>query len=71
MDSRIDLSMKNTVVELKGNDLTVLLADRICMKNSTEEDNVRESALIKRRWARGDAEYCSTDCAVQQQSIHN
>ena len=70
MDSCIDLSMKNSVVELKGNDLTVLV-DRICMKNSTEEDNVRESALIKRRWARGDAEYCNTDCAVQQQSIHN
>ena len=71
MDSRIDLSMKSSVVELKGNDFTVLLADGICMKNSTEEDNVRKSALIKRRWARGDAEYRSTDCAVQQQSIHN
>ena len=71
MDRRIDLSMKNNVVELKINDLTVLLVDGICMKNSTEEDNVRKSALIKRRWARGDAEYCSTDYVVQQQSIRN
>ena len=63
--------MKNSVVELKVNDLIVLLADRICMKNSTEEDNVRTSAVIKRRWARDHAEYHSTDCVVQQQSIHN
>ena len=63
--------MKNSVVELKVNDLTVLLADKICMENSTEEDNIRTSAVIKRRWARGHAEYRSTDCAVQQQSIHN
>ena len=68
---RIDLSIKNSVVELKVNDLTVLLADRICMKNFTEDDNVRTSAVIKRRWAQGHAEYRSIDCAVQQQSIHN
>ena len=43
--------MKNNVVELKVNDLTVLLADKICMKNFTKEDNVRTSAVIKRHWA--------------------
>ena len=47
-DKRIDLSMKN-VVELGVYDLTILLADRICMKNSTEEDNVRRRAVINRR----------------------
>ena len=65
-DRCIDLSMKNSVVELKVNDLTVLLADGICMKNFTEEDNVRTSAVFKRRWARGHAECRSTDCAIQQ-----
>ena len=40
-DRRIDLSMKNSVVQLIVNDLTVLLVDGICMKNSTKEDNVR------------------------------
>ena len=65
MDRRIDLSM-NSVVQLKVNDLTVLLADGICMKDSTEEDNVRTSAVIKRRWAQGHVEYRNTDCAIQQ-----
>ena len=62
--------MKN-VVELGVHDLTVFLVDRICMKNSTEEDNVRTSAVMKRRWARGHAEYHIIVCVVQLQSIHN
>ena len=62
--------MKN-IVELGVNDMTVLLADRICMKNFTEEDNVRTRAVINRRWARGHVEYRITGCAVQLHSIHN
>ena len=69
-DRRIDLSMKN-IVELGTYDLTVLLADRIYMKNSTEEENVRTGAVMKHRWARGHAEYRITSYAVQLQSIHN
>ena len=62
--------MKN-VVELGVYDLTVLLVNRICMKNSIEEDNVRTRVVINCRWARGHVEYRITGCAVQLQSIHN
>ena len=63
--------MRN-VVELRLNDLTVrLLVDRIYMKNSCAEDNVREREVINRHWAQGHAEYCITGCAVQLQFISN
>ena len=42
---RIDFSMKN-VVELCVHDLTVLLAIRICMKNSTKEDTIRTGLVM-------------------------
>ena len=62
--------MKN-VVELGVHDLTVLLAVRIYMRNSTKEDTVRMGEMMKRQWARGHAENCITSCVVQLQSIHN
>ena len=62
-ERRIDLFMKN-VVELGVYDLTVLLADRICMKNSIEEDTVRTGVVMKRCWAQGHAKYRITGCAI-------
>ena len=69
-DRRIDLSMKN-IVELGVHDLTVVLADRICMKHSTKEGNVRTSAVMMHRWARRHVEYRFTGYTIQLQSIHN
>ena len=43
---RIDFSMKN-VVELCVHDLTVFLAVRICMRNSTKEGTVKMGAVMK------------------------
>ena len=45
----IDFSMKK-VVELCVHDLTLLLVTRICIENSTKDDNVCRGAMMKEHW---------------------